>query len=70
LRLRLGQSVRPSRFVARDELGDLEFYVSTWTCKEKGKCRAENAVESIQGATQTITSKFLEDILTANSSAK
>lgn len=64
--LRFGQSVRPARFVTRDELGDLEFDVVTWVCKQKGKCNRDSATESVQGSTQELVGKFLSDHLAAN----
>jgi len=66
LTLQLEQSVRPTRFVSKSELSDLEFDVVTWICKESGKCNRDFAIESIQGTTQELVDKFLHDYLVAN----
>ena len=67
LTLRFGQSVRPTRFVSKSELSDLEFDVVTWICKESGKCKHDLAIKSIQGTTQELVNEFLHDYLVANS---
>lgn len=66
LTLQSGHSVRPTRFVLKPELSDLEFDVVTWNLRKSSKCNRDVAVEAIQNTTQELVDRFLTDYHIAN----